>query len=170
MGTIKKEFKDRKIAPSINELVDPKTGEIFDLKNSNVIVRKETGNFSINSTSYVYLDTYKLSILINKGIKQVDLALLITLSSNLHYYNNAGYNICMKDDNPHTTKSIGQLINNSPQATKNKLNNLIGLGLLYHGEIKEKKGWGKVYVVNPHLIRKGKSVKKYLGEIFNDIF
>jgi predicted transcriptional regulator len=170
MGTIKKEYIDKKFASSINELVDPKTGEIFDLKKSNLIIRKETGNFSINSSSYVYLDTLKLSILIKNGIKQVDLALLITLSSNLHYYNNAGYNICMDDDNPHTTKSIGLLINNSPQATKNKLNNLIDLGLLYHGEIKEKKGWGKVYVVNPHLVRKGKSVKKYLGEIFNDIY
>ena len=169
MGTIKKEYKDKKFAANIDELVDPKTGEIFDLKEINLIIRKETGNFSINTPSYVYLDTYKLSILIKNGIKQVDLALLISLSINLHYYNNAGYNICMEDDHPHTTKSIGQLINNCPQATKNKLNSLIKLGLLYYGEIKEKKSWGKVYILNPHLIRKGKFLKKYLKEIFNDI-
>jgi hypothetical protein len=170
MGTIKKEYKDTKIAPNINELVDPETGETFDLKNSNVIIRTETGNFSINSSSYVYLDTYKLSILLKNGIKQVDLALLITLSSNLYYYNNAGYNICMDGDNPHTAKSIGLLINNREQPTRTKLKSLRDRGLLYQGKIKEKKGWGKVYVVNPHLVRKGKSIKKFLGEIFNDIY
>ena len=53
---------------------------------------------------------------------------------------------------------------------KNKLNSLIELGLLYHGEIKEKKSWGKVYVLNPHLTRKGRILKGYLKVIFNDIF
>jgi hypothetical protein len=170
MGTIKKEYKDKKFAPNINELVDPKTGEYFDLNKTNLISREATGNFSINSPSYVYFDTYKMSILIKNGIKQVDLALIASLSSNLYLYNNIGYNICMENDHPHTTKSISLLINNSPQATKNKLNNLIELGVLYHGEIKEKKSWGKVYVLNPHLARKGKILKGYLKEIFNDIF
>lgn len=170
MGTIKKEYIDKKFAPNIDELVDPKTGEHFDLKKTNLISREATGNFSINSPFYVYLDTSKVSILIKNGIKQVDLALIVSLSSNLYLYNNIGYNICMEGDHPHTTKSISLLINNSPQATKNKLNNLIDLGLLYHGEIKEKKGWGKVYVLNPHLARKGKILKGYLKEIFNDIF
>ena len=170
MGTIKKEYKDKKFAPNINELVDPKTGEYFELNKTNLISREATGNFSINSPSYVYFDTYKMSILIKNGIKQVDLALIASLSSNLYLYNNIGYNICMENDHPHTTKSISLLINNSPQATKNKLNNLIELGVLYHGEIKEKKSWGKVYVLNPHLARKGKILKGYLKEIFNDIF
>jgi len=76
----------------------------------------------------------------------------------------------MEGDHPHTTKSISLLINNSPQATKNKLNSLIELGILYHGEIKEKKSWGKVYILNPHLVRKGKILKGYLKEIFFDIF
>ena len=170
MGTIKREYIDKKFAPNIDELIDPITGEYFDLKKTNLISREETGNFSINSSSYVYFDTYKMSILIKNGIKQVDLALIASLSSNLYLYNNIGYNICMENEHPHTTKSISLLINNSPQATKIKLNSLIELGILYHGEIKEKKSWGKVYVLNPHLVRKGKILRGYLKEIFNDIF
>ena len=170
MGTIKKEYIDKKFAPNIDELHDLKTGEVFNLKKTNLISREATGNFSINSPSYVYLDTDKLSILIKNGVKQVDLALITSLSSNLYLYKNIGYNICMEGDHPHTTKSISLLINNSPQATKNKLNSLIELGLLYHGEIKEKKSWGKVYVLNPHLTRKGRILKGYLKVIFNDIF
>ncbi len=170
MGTIIKQYIDKKFAPNIDELVDPKTGLHFDLKKTNLISREATGNFSINSPCYVYLDTDKLSILIKNGIKQVDLALITSLSNNLYFYNNIGYNICMEGDHPHTTKSISILINISPQATKNKLNSLIELGLLYHGEIKEKKAWGKVYVLNPHLVRKGKILKGYLKVIFNDIF
>ena len=45
--------------------------------------RESTGEITISSKEYVYMDTEKLKILLDKGIKQVDLALLITLSSNI---------------------------------------------------------------------------------------
>jgi hypothetical protein len=148
------------------ELVDTTTGETIDISGTNVMVRTSTGEITISSKAFVYLDTDKLSILLANGIKQVDLALLMTISSNLLI----GSNICMNnDDNPHTTSSIAKLIINTDQAAKIKLNRLEKLGVIHYGILKENKNLGKVYIVNPHIIRKGVKLKGSLGSIFDDI-
>ena len=55
------------------------------------------------------------------------------------------------------------------RAVKKKLNRLVDHNVLYYGIFKDKKSMGKVYVVNPHLIRKGNKLRAILGDIFNDI-
>ena len=162
MGAIKQRYKDTKL----KELFIPETGETIDAQALDLIRRTSTGEISINSKKFVYLDTDKLSILLANGIKQVDLALLITISSNMLI----GYNICLEtDDKPHTTSSIAKLIDNTDQAVKIKLNRLIKLDVLYYGIMKENKKLGKVYIVNPHIIRKGIKLKGSLATIFDDI-
>ena len=159
MGVVVKRYKDTKL----KELVDTETGEIIDTSELGLIQRASTGEISISSKTYAYLDTNVLSNLIKIGIKQVDLALLVTLSSNLLI----GCNVCMKDENdPHTTSSIAKLIGNSDQAVKIKLNRLIKLKALHYGILKENKRLGKVYIINPHIIRKGLKFKASLGIIF----
>jgi hypothetical protein len=166
MGAIKNRYKDTKLNTSNKMLVDSSTGEIIEIGNINVMTRTSTGEISINSKTFVYLDTDKLSILLANDIKQVDLALLLTISNNMLL----GSNICLKnDDNPHTTSSIANLIGNTDQAVKLKLNRLTKLGVLHYGIMKENKRLGKVYIVNPHIIRKGVKLKGSLALIFDDI-
>ena len=165
MGKITHLYKDTKISISNNEIVDPNSGELFDISNASLMKRTKTGEIAINYQEYFYLDTTKLNLLIKNKIKQVDLALLISISIL------TDHNICMsKEDTPHSAATIGLLINNSKQAIKKKLNRLEDSGLLYHGYIRQRRRYGKVYVVNPHLIKKGHKHGAFLAELFNDIF
>jgi hypothetical protein len=162
MGTIKQRYKDTKA----KEIVDYETGEIIDVSHTGLIERKSTNDISISSKAYVYLDTDQLFTLLANGITQVELALLVTVSNNLMI----GSNICMiNDDKPHTADSIAKLIGTTRQSVKLKLKNLDKIGVIYHGIMKENKRLGKVYIVNPHIIRKGHKMKQSLGTIFDEI-
>ncbi len=166
MGEVKRRYKDTKLNTFNKMLLDSNTGEISDIGNITVMERKDSGEIMINSKAYVYLDTNCLTSLLLKGIKEVDLALLITLSSNLLI----GHNICMRNEfDPHTTATIAKQCGYTVQAVKMKLNRLLKQNVLYYGTFKDKKSMGKVYVVNPHLIRKGNKLRAILGDIFNDI-
>lgn len=164
MGEIKRLYKDKKVKASA--FVDTETGEVIEMKDSTLMQRVTTGEISINSKEYVNLDTEILRIILNKKkIKQVDLALIVSLSQNLLLNNN----ICMiDDDNPHKTSTIAEVAGCTEQAVKLKLNRLIDLGLVYYGVIHSKKRLGKVYVINPHFIRKGKKMAGYLTELFDN--
>jgi len=166
MGEVKRRYKDKKLNTINKMLFDSNTGELSDIGNITVMERKDSGEIMINSKAYVYLDTNCLTSLLLKGIKEVDLALLITLSSNLLI----GHNICMRNEfDPHTTATIAKQCGYTVQAVKMKLNRLLKQNVLYYGTFKDKKSMGKVYVVNPHLIRKGNKLRAILGDIFNDI-
>jgi hypothetical protein len=162
MGTIKQRYKDTKA----KEIIDYETGEVIDISHTGLIERKSTDDISISSKAYVYLDTDQLFTLLANDIKQVELALLISISNNLMI----GSNICMiNDGKPHTTESIAKLIGTTPQSVKLKLNSLEKIGVIHHGIMKENKRLGKVYIVNPHIIRKGHKMKQSLGTIFDEI-
>lgn len=166
MGEVKRRYKETKLDTFNKMLLDSKTGEISDIGNITVMERKDSGEIMINSKAYVYLDTNCLTSLLRNGVKEVDLALLITLSSNLLI----GHNICMRNEfDPHTTATIAKQCGYTVQAVKKKLNRLLKQNVLYYGTFKDKKSMGKVYVVNPHLIRKGNKLRAILGDIFNDI-
>jgi hypothetical protein len=162
MGTIKQRYKDSKA----KEIIDYKTGEVIDISYTGLIERKSTDQISISSKAYVYLDTEQLFTLLTNGIKQVELALLISISNNLMI----GSNICMiNDEKPHTSESIAKLIGTTTQSVKLKLNSLVKIGVIHHGIMKENKRLGKVYIVNPHIIRKGHKMKQSLGTVFDEI-
>jgi hypothetical protein len=162
MGTIKNRYKDTRA----KEIVDPETGEIIDVSFAGLLDRKSTNDISINSKAYVYLDTDQLFTLLANGIKQVELALLISISYNLMI----GSNICMiNDDKPHTPESIAKLIGSTRQSVKLKLKILEKIGAIHHGIMRENKRLGKVYIVNPHIIRKGHKMKESLGTMFDEI-
>lgn len=166
MGTVIRSSRIKKTDITGNILTNPETGEYFDISNKNLVELKKKDHITINSRSFVYLDTEDLLALIEKGITQVELALLVTLSTNIMM----GSNICMLDeDEPHTTKTIAMLVGETTQSIKNKINRLIEMGALYHGKMIEHKRLGKVYIINPHIIRKGVKLKESLGTLFNPI-
>lgn len=165
MGKIKNEYDYTELSIVGNEIMDTETGETFDISNAILLKKTEIGKFSISYSSFIFLNTEELKLLLVAGIKDVDLALLISMSSNLV----TGKNICLRDDDtPHTTASIGKLINNSEQSTKLKLNRLVKEGLLHYGVLEKKEGFGKVYIVNPHLIKKGINFSFFLQKLFNE--
>ena len=75
----------------------------------------------------------------------------------------------INDDKPHTADSIAKMIGTSRQSVKLKLKSLQKIGAIYHGIMKENKRLGKVYIVNPHIIRKGHKMKQSLGTTFDEI-
>lgn len=156
-------YQDVKISMKNKAIVDTSTGEIIPVDNSTLFKRTSTGEITIHSQKYVYLDTINLTRLMNRGIKQVDLALLFSLSSNLLI----NYNICIDNQGqPLNTASIAKLICNKTQPTKRKLNSLINQGLLFYGNHNR---YGKVYIVNPYIIRKGRNLSSKVVKLFYDI-
>ena len=166
MAKITERYKESTIRVSGNEIADTETWEVHDVKNSTLIKRKGINKVEFDYPSFFILDTTKIFKLLSSEIKQVHLALLITISSNLKM----GCNICLdENEEPLTAKKIGQLINNSEQATKKKLNVLVNSGLLYYGKITRSEFKSRVYVVNPHIIKRGVYFENYLSSLFNDI-
>ena len=50
-----------------------------------------------------------------------------------------------------------------------EINRLIKLGVVYKGPFYKAYRYGNVYVINPHIIKKGKYLNKNLASLFNDI-
>lgn len=166
MGEVKTKYKRTRIDTKNKQIVDIVTGELTEFKNESLYTTKPTNQATIDYKNYVYLDTDKLSVLLSKGIKQVELGLLITLSSKIQNR----YCVCLKnEDQPHTTKSIAHLIGESPQSVKSKLNKLIEIGVLVYTQSIGNQSWGKVYIMNPHFIKKGINFSKSVCELFNDL-
>lgn len=159
-------YKNKKINPSGNEIADCGSGEIIDISGQTLTAGKKTNKVSVNYTNYLIIDIDKIQILVNK-LRQVEIALLISILT----YIQTETHICMdEDDSPMTAKKAGRLIGESEQSTKIKLNALVNLNLLYYGKLHYRKSLGKVYVVNPHLLKKGKTFDKRLMSYFDDIF
>lgn len=162
MGRVKQVYKDTKV----KEIVNIETGEIIDVSDLGYIQRNKADYNEYSSKLYFNVDTDQLFKLMANGIKQVELALLISISSNLMIKTN----VCMiNDEKPHTTESIAKLIGTTTQSVKRNLKSLQKLGVLHYGILKENKMLGKVYIVNPHIIRKGRKMKQSLGTIFDEI-
>ena len=163
MGAIEDKYNYTQLNIVGNEIVDVATGEQFDISNSTLLKKTSRGEFSVNYSSFNYINNDKLRDLITAGIKDVDLALILCMSLNLI----KGQNICLaENDEPHSTASIAKMINQKEQPVKMKLNRLIELGLIYYGVVKQIGYNSKVYVVNPNFLKKGKTFNIFLKELF----
>ena len=164
MAKIVHRYQDKKLPPNL-KIIETATGEIKTTQGS-VFIRKSTGKINVEYKEFLYLNIEGLRILLSKGIKQVELGLLLTLCSNLKQ----NENICMQDtDEPHTTLSIAKLSGNTKQATKIKLNSLIKMGILDYSKALVKMKLKKVYRINPHIIKKGIDLDNQLATMFDDI-
>ena len=158
-------YKDTYLKMDKKHLVDSQTGEIDNIEKASIIKRETEGTIQFNSTCYNFIDTHSLRYAIKKNIKQVDIALLITMSSNLLM----NYNICLDvKDNPLTADTTAKMIGQSRQSTKRKINRLISHGLFFHGVYRLKRSLGKVYIINPYLIRRGHKFSDGLATLFDD--
>jgi hypothetical protein len=165
MGLIVPEYITEQLKVNSKELIDISTGEVFDVENSNVFKSTITSKSKIKYSNFVFLDSNQTILLLKKGLSQNDLGLLMILSSQIEMETN----ICVQESEyPHNTVSISKLIGCSQQATKRKLNNLIEFGALYYGPVG--KNIKKVYVLNPHIIKKGVTTRKIIVDKFKEIY
>lgn len=163
MGKVTNNTTKRHLNGSI---VNMDTGEEYDNKKGAIYQDVKDDTKAINYQSYFYTDAVAVNSLINRGITQVELGLLFAISTGLKI----DYNICMLDEEtPHTTKSIAKKIGESPQSVKKKLNSLVEMNAIVYDEIYKIFSYGKVYLVNPHIIKKGRNIKPKLLEVFNPI-
>lgn len=157
-------YTDQKLPKDLT-IIDKNTREVVAL-DGNVLIRRPTGKINVTYYDYLYLNLQSLTKILSKGITQVELGLLISISSNLL----KNENICMQDnDEPHTAKSIGKIIGNTKHAVKTKLNSLIKLDLLSYSKTRIGLRYKKVYRINPFLLKKGIDLKDDLAELFNPI-
>jgi hypothetical protein len=157
----------KSLNPQEFAFINKTTGEVEEFeKETKVYTSKLTGDVEYSSKNYSYLDNDKLIELLNKGIKYNELGVLITLSVQLM----KRYNICMYNDStPFTTKTLSDILKITPQATRNIIRRLIELNVLAQVTLKEMKHLGKVYIIDPQFIRKGKLFNGKLGQNFNNI-
>jgi hypothetical protein len=165
MGRIIPQYNTEQLNLNSKELVATSTGEVVNIENANIFKSTITNKVAINYSSFVFLDTNQIILLLEKGLKHEELALLVILSNQIQMESN----ICIQDSEiPHTTSSIAKYINSSQQAAKRKLNKLITIGAIYYGPINRNSK--KVYVINPHIIKKGKTIKQNIVAIFHEIY
>ena len=163
MGDIKVEYNYKQLKISGDEIADTETGETFDISNSVLLKRTEKGKISISYSLYNFINSEKIIDLVVFGIKDVDLALLICMSLNML----KGENICLENNGtPHTTASIASMIGQTIQSTKLKLNRLMNLNLIYYGTIDHRRNSGKVYVINPNILKTSNLSKVFLKKLF----
>lgn len=163
---MQKKIKTKALNATEYAFINKLTGEIEEFeKDSKVFTTKLTGDVEYNSKNYSYLDNDKLIELLNKEIKYNELGVLITMSVQLM----KRYNICMYDEiTPFSTKTLSEILKITPQATRNIIRRLIELNIVAEVTIKEMKHLGKVFVINPQLIRKGKQFSGQLGQYFRE--
>jgi hypothetical protein len=165
MGKITPQYNTEQLHLNSKELVAISTGEVINIENSNIFKSTITNKVVIKYSNFVFLDTNQIFILLEKGLKHEELALIVILSSQIEIESN----ICIQDSQiPHTTASIAKYINCSHQSAKRKLNKLIKIGAMYYGPINRKSK--KLYVINPHIIKKGKTTRNDIVAKFNSIY
>ncbi len=143
------------------------TGEEIQLPRiGKITVSTPTKQVRISSQNYLYLDTDRLRTLKFNGITEVELGLLLLISENLSF----NTNVCMQENGvPHTTATISTMLGQTQQGTKKKLNRLINLNTLSYKKLTGYESLGKVYIVNPFFLRRGKDFTEALDSIFKDI-
>ena len=161
---MKSKIITRELKPELYEITNKETGEIITFGNQNkVFATKLTGEVEYSSTDYSYFDNGKCIELFNKGIKYNELGVLIIMSLQI----SRRYNVCMYDaKTPFTTKTLSEILKITPQATRNIIRRLIELKIIAHVFLNDRKDLGKVYVVDPQLIRKGKLFSGNLKQLF----
>ena len=162
---MKRKFKNTDYPTDRFGIYDFETEEIKTLKGEKLTASKPTKQVSVSFKNYLYLDTDSLKILKNNGISDFEIGLLLLMCSNLAFNSN----VAMNDEGvPHTSKSIAEMLGQTPQAVRRKLRKLEQIGVIKKTNIPGNRDLGKVYLVNPNLIRRGKNFGDFLLRIFTD--
>ena len=163
MGQVRIANKSTLVKSPTGEIMIPETGEIISTSDGALLKLSQNGLAKVSYKHYNYIDTDTIPLLLRKGLTQTELGFLQVISSNLLMK----YNICLQaDDSPHTSDTIAELCQESVQSVNRKIRKLINHNILYKGEMNRYK---KVYVVNPHILKKGVDFSIDLLPLFDEI-
>ncbi|WP_439553460.1 hypothetical protein [Flavobacterium macrobrachii] len=162
---MRKLYKEEKLDLENTTIIDNKTGEVLELKNTTVIKRTSTGKSTVSSNKYLILDQERFEAIQVKGIKFNELGFLISMCQNIMF----NYNISMYDlKTPHSAKSLSIQLNITEQSANRLLRRLIELDIVHKGKLDEMKNLGTVYIINPYFIRVGRNFSSKIDELFDD--
>ena len=164
---MKKEVVKTKRTNASGSYVNQATGEVLSFKEGDYVTTSTPTSMDVYSSKiYNYIELETLKRIQTLDLKAQELGLILILVTSLEFKTN----ICLKEEGtPFSTKTIASRLGYSQQYVKALLNNLIKTGVLYKGKIKESKYPSKdVYILNPHLIRRGKNFYKSIGKNFTD--
>lgn len=163
---MKRKYKSKDFSVDDWGLYNKETGETMEVNAGKITLSTPTQQVMLSSNNYLYLDTDRLKILRENGISDIETGLLVLVSSNLAFSSN----ICMTEEGePHTSLTIAQMLGQTQQSVNRKLKKLQELGLIKKTNVPGNKELGKVYIVNPYLLRRGKNFANYLSNMFTDI-
>ena len=151
---------------NLDEYVNVKTGEqlLSKFNGSTIFISDKTEVVSVSSDNYVVFDT-KVMIHLIDYFNRSELGSIYLLSSDLKTELNLIYN----HNVPHTNESLMKKLNITSSSTFN----LLMKKLMKHGVIHQLKGKvlnqsRMIYMMNPFLARKRKTIHKDVVEIFNE--
>lgn len=164
MENVKTKIQTSEISSEEYSFVSKKTGEVIEFERDvKVFATKLTNDIEYNSTDYSYLDNNTVIALYRKGMKYNEFGVLMLMSPKLL----KRYNVCMYDEtSPYTANNLSKVLGISTQATRKYINRLIELNVLAECRLKERKDLGKVLILNPSYLRKGRTFSNELSKIF----
>jgi predicted transcriptional regulator len=163
---MKRKYQTVDYPPDKFGIIEYSTGEVTNFKNGKLTYVKPTNQVSMNYNNYLLIDTDILKRLQKNGITDVEMGLLVLMSSNLAFNTNVAMNV---EGKPHTASSIAEMIGQTQQAVLRKLKKLEERGIIKKTYIPGHKEQGKVYAINPYVMRRGKNFAEFLDKIFFDI-
>lgn len=162
---ITKKYDSKQI--NIEDYVNIKTGEPLTLEQSGVrmTIKEESGMAVLQSDDYVVIDSESLNQ-ISKLLSTSELGHTLTMTTLLKTELNLIYN----NNIPHTNETLQRYLGFSSQSMFFKLvKKLIKVGVLYQikgrimGEVRV------IYMFNPLIARKRKTIDRKIIAIFNEV-
>jgi predicted transcriptional regulator len=159
--------KKESIRLDVENYVNTETGETLDsaLQQKTLTV-KEEGNFVIlQSDDYVVIDSEALKYM-RHLLSTTDISHTVQMSANLK----TPFNIVYNNNVPHTNETLQNFLGFRSKAMFLKLiKRLIKVGVLYQVKGRIMGGVRVIYMFNPLIARKRRSVDKQMMAIFCDI-
>lgn len=150
----------------IDKYINIDTGEtlISSLKGKELIIKEATGQILITTEDYVIVDSKALSFL-KEHLNRSELGSISILSEDLK----TPYNIIYNNNVPHTNETLQNTLGFSSQAMFMKLiKKLIIHGVLYQIKGNIMGNVRVIYMMNPFLARKRKTVDEELIKVFKE--
>lgn len=141
-------------------------GELLNPQEINLVQKIPVNKATFPYKLYVWVNNENIKKLMQNGITEVELGLLLFMSTTLSSF----YNTCEKEDHtPHTASSLSKILGQKERSVKRKLNRLVELQALAYEKFPNYKRNKKVYFMNPYVIKIGKEFDLVLHKYFNDI-
>lgn len=151
-----------------DEYVHTGTGETLEFElgdTGSAFANHATGTFSIESKDFVSLDTTAVEYLL-KVLNKADTARVLYMSTMLRGECSV---ICQKNNHPHTSETLYTALGMSHDEFYKMVRRLTKVGVLAHCICAPTGHIQKVYLLNPFISRRRKTLNCELLAVFTDV-